>query len=367
VAPSPILLIGNPENRRVELFQAALVRAGETPARVLPWLDLLQDPRRIEAELAPGTLVRIESPGENFEVERRLLALGGVEDADRLDDEKGRILFPREWFAGFASAMRRLAQAGPQVRWFNHPDEIVSMFDKPACKRMLPDCIAPLPDFEDYEGFVRFAREARCPRFFVKLPTGSSASGVAAWEYNRTDGQERAHSTVEFVRTPSGETRFYNSLRIRRHADPASIRTVLDFLFRAGALVEPWIPKAVHEGRSYDLRVLVVEGRRRHAVARSSRSPMTNLHLGNRRVDCDDLELDEATWEAVDAVVERTMARFPRSLYAGLDILLPRGGGAPVLLEVNAFGDLLPGLVHDGRDTYGAEIEAMRRSEARHG
>lgn len=365
MALPPILVIGNPENRRVGLFQAALGRAGEPPARVLPWLELLCDPHRIGAELAPGTLVRLESPGENFEVEKRILALGGVEDADRLEDEKGRILFPREWFAGFSRLMGRLAEAGPRVRWFNHPEEIATMFDKPACKRLLPDCIAPLPGFGSYEEFAGFAREAPRPRFFVKLPSSSSASGTVAWEFHRRRGQELAHSTVEFVRMPSGETRFYNSLRIRRYPDQASIRTVLDFLFGAGALVEPWIPKAVHEGRGYDLRVLAVDGRRRHAVARASGSPMTNLHLGNRRVDCDDLELDEATWEAVDAVTARTAECFSRSLYAGLDILLPRGGGAPVLLEANAFGDLLPGLVHEGQDTYDAEIAAMRIREAR--
>ena len=28
--------------------------------------------------------------------------------------------------------------------------------------------------------------------------------------------------------------------------------------------------------------------------------------------------------------------------------------------EVNAFGDLLPGLLVDGRDTYAAQLEALR-------
>ena len=52
------------------------------------------------------------------------------------------------------------------------------------------------------------------------------------------------------------------------------------------------------------------------------------------------------------------MEKFPRSLYGGLDVLVPQGVGDPFLLEINAFGDLLPNLLHREQDTYTAEILA---------
>ncbi|HEX8538485.1 MAG TPA: hypothetical protein VF664_13540, partial [Cystobacter sp.] len=60
----PFLVIGNPENRRVTLFQAALAARGLPPAHVVPWRALLRDPA-VLADL-PDTerLVRIDSAGE---------------------------------------------------------------------------------------------------------------------------------------------------------------------------------------------------------------------------------------------------------------------------------------------------------------
>jgi len=39
----PFIVIGNPENRRISMFQDALARQGCAPARVVSWLELLED------------------------------------------------------------------------------------------------------------------------------------------------------------------------------------------------------------------------------------------------------------------------------------------------------------------------------------
>lgn len=352
-------VIGNPGNRRVHLFQAALQQAGLAPARCVSYQDFLdRGPAALE-EIAPGSVVRLESPGECFPVEQRILALGGVAGAMALTEERGRIHHPGRWFAGFTRLMAGLRQALPQVRWFNHPDDIVTLFDKPCCKALLaPHTLPPCPTFASAAAFRTWARAQPRGRFFVKLNYASSASGILAYDHNRRSGEELAYSTVERVPTPQG-AKYFNSLKIARYRDGREIGAILDFLFAQGALVEPWIPKAAHAGMAYDLRVLAIAGQRQHAIARLSRSPMTNLHLGNRRCPVEALELDEARWRQIDTLVAQTMAHFPRSLYAGLDVLLPRHGGAPVLLEANAFGDLLPELKHQGRCTYQAEIAAF--------
>jgi hypothetical protein len=55
----------------------------------------------------------------------------------------------------------------------------------------------------------------------------------------------------------------------------------------------------------------------------------------------------------------RAAAHFPRSLHAGLDVLISPDFRRHAVLEVNAFGDLLPGITCDGRDTYADELAAV--------
>ena len=63
------------------------------------------------------------------------------------------------------------------------------------------------------------------------------------------------------------------------------------------------------------------------------------------------------------AMCERALAFcFPRSLYAGFDVLIEPDFRTARILEVNAFGDLLPRVLHEGSDTYEWELqEALRR------
>lgn len=352
-------LIGNPENRRVALFQHALQQAGHAPAVLISYLDVLNQTIALEQVLPPGAMVRIESPGENFAVEQKILALGGVEHAAQLPDQRGRIYYPQQWFRGFSELMRGIAQSAPAVTWFNHPLDIVTMFDKPLCKQLLPAHTLPAcPVFTGYDAFFAFVKQQARARFFIKLNSSSSASGIVAYEYNRRTGQEHAWSTVEFQQI-DGVDCFFNSLKIKQYTAGNTLRKILDFLLQQGALLEPWIAKAKHAGQSYDLRVMGIGTRRCHAIARLSHSPMTNLHLGNQRCQVDQLDLSSDCWAQIDTLVQHTMQQFPRSLYAGLDVLIPRDGAAPVLLEVNAFGDLLPNLLYQGKDTYLTEIEAL--------
>ena len=126
----PFLLIGNPENRRVTLFQEALASQGLPPAHVVPWRELLRDPS-VLADL-PDTerLVRIDAAGESFEVEKALLkqgyedalALGcsvlTPEEIDALPEDHGRILSPRQHHLGFLRTLRQLeAIIAEHPRW----------------------------------------------------------------------------------------------------------------------------------------------------------------------------------------------------------------------------------------------------------
>jgi hypothetical protein len=148
----------------------------------------------------------------------------------------------------------------------------------------------------------------------------------------------------------------------RRYTDEPTVATIVDGLAPDGLHVERWFTKANHAGRTIDLRVVVVAGEPTHAVVRSSRHPMTNLHLGAARGDLDAVRAaaGPATWAAAMDTCARAAAAFPGCLQVGVDLMFAPGWRTHAVAEVNAFGDLLPGLVNaDGRDTYAEQIHAL--------
>jgi len=95
---------------------------------------------------------------------------------------------------------------------------------------------------------------------------------------------------------------------------------------------------------------------------RTSRTPITNLHLGGLRGDLGVVRARTTLWDRVLDVAARTAACFPGSLTTGVDLMVGADLRSVAVAEVNAFGDLLPGLgdlAGNGRDTYAEQIEAI--------
>ena len=375
------ILIGNPANRRVLFFQQALQRFGLEPAVVIPYVDLLRGTltltETIESTIVEKRasdrkiVVRIESPGEDFEVERRLIALGAETQSPskthlriskhgalRLRQDQGRIAYPAQWFAGYRTLMAEVSQClkqFPKAIAFKDPMEIITMFDKPTCHQWLAQAEVPVPnailDVESFDDLRERMRSLLWNRVFVKLANGSSASGVIALY---VDGKTiRAVTPMECVGS-GARTRFYNNLKLRVYHRPREIRLAIDFLCRERAHVEQWLPKAQQSGRNFDLRIVTIAGSACQTVVRTSHGPITNLHLGNRRGDLAKLieQMGIERWQSVLKLAERAAETFPRSQCVGLDILLGPSFRNPTVLEVNAFGDLLPGITHNGLNTY---------------
>jgi hypothetical protein len=195
-------------------------------------------------------------------------------------------------------------------------------------------------------------------RVFVKLAHGSSASGMVA--YRVQEERHQAITTVEMTKQ-NGVPVLYNSRKIRTHTDTQTIAALIDALCHHRACAEEWIPKADMDGHAFDLRVVVIAGKACHTLARLSRHPMTNLHLLNQRRpwEAARAHIGEKAAEEALRTCERVMTLFPSSLYAGVDLMFPPGFRRHYVLEVNAFGDLLPGTLHAGQDTYTAEVLAV--------
>jgi hypothetical protein len=372
------LIVGNPQNRRIALFQQALRDTGWPAAAVVQYIDLLDGRTTLASRLTPGTLVRIESPERDFAVEKALLR-HGLADAEaegapvlsrrRIEDaafDRGLILYPRQNYLGFRRLLRTLAgdiASIPDVRVMNAPADIEIMFDKRLCHERTRAAGVPVPlslgPVRSYDELImRMAAEAQS-RVFVKLANGSAASGVVALQQQ---GRRRiAVSTTELIRT-HGSITLYNSRKIRCYTGERDIATLVNTLCREGVHVEQWLPKAtLDEHGNFDLRFVVIAGRAEHVVMRQSSSPMTNLHLLNRRGDIDRLRerMGPSHWATLQTTCERATSIFPRSLYAGIDLLLMPDLRRHVVLEMNAFGDLLPNVLHNGLATYSAELAAM--------
>ena len=370
------IVLGNPDNRRVTLFQSALRELGQPAALVVSYLDLLRGETDLAETLAQFAgepcVLRIESPGEDHDVERRLIArgasVGGICHAAalRLRDQPGRVRHVRQWFAGFSALLGDVEQAiqnCPGITVQNHPSAIRLLFDKPHCHKFLADrgvaVIPSLPAINSYDALREGMRAVGWSRVFVKLAWGSSASGVVA--FSTVGTRPLAITSLELVRQ-RGEARFYNNLQLSRYHRERDLRTIFDFLGHEGVHVEQWLPKATQGDRDFDLRVVTFAGKACHTVVRTSRSPMTNLHLGNRRGDLSLLQQTAGSgWSIIPDLCEQAARALPDALYVGWDVLVTHGFRKVFILEGNAFGDLLPNVTHAGHSTYGGGIAAVLR------
>lgn len=355
------------------LFQDTLKGLALPAAEVMSYHDLLAGADL--PTLTSDTIIRLESPGKDFEVERALLRLGAECDdpesgyerlskaaVEKLSFEKGRILPSRQWYLGYCALLDRLKPQLLESRLMNRPEDIQIMFDKRACHALLQQNKIAVPDslplIDSYDTLMEHMRQRSWQSVFIKLAHSSSASGVVAYRTN--NGRHQATTTVEMAES-GGMLHLYNSRRMQTYHDVQKIAALIDKLCQNRVQVERWIPKAGIVGKTFDLRIVVIAGKARHTVVRMSHNPITNLHLLNERGDLQATlaQIGATHWEDAQATCERAASTFA-SLYSGIDLLFTPNYQHHAILEMNAFGDLLPGIFNENQDTYTAEIMAMK-------
>jgi len=364
------LVIGNPENRRVSSFVDALKNLRQPTPVVVPHLQLLRNPSLLHQYANEAFCVRLESVGENRDVEYMLLQ-NGLEQATKLNVSTtrdynvrhGEVVCPRQFHLGYTTYLAALQQQFEQIphwRILNSPADVMTLFDKRKLMSIYHRAAIPVPEALSFETPVKHTDELRAlmntrgwRKVFVKLTCGSSASCLAV--FMREPGSEMLMTTLLYH-----QGTWWNSLKLQRLSERSDIERVLNFLLREGSHIERAIPKARLSGAFMDCRVLVADGKTAFVVVRQNRHPITNLHLGGWRGDMNNLRgiVDPDVWQRAMATC-RQVWRMHNSFHIGVDLMFEPGFKKFRVLEANAFGDLLPDLYADGLSVYEWQISRL--------
>jgi glutathione synthase/RimK-type ligase-like ATP-grasp enzyme len=360
------VIIGNPENRRVISFLEEIQLLKEHTFMVIAYLDLLDRKINLAQQVLPNSIVKIDSPGENNLVRKRLIEYGGTTVDSTIINDFGRIGYLEAWYKGFCLFLSDLKRQLPtSCHLMNDVDSILTMFDKAACKAIFLENNIPTPlllgKIADYQALRQQMQQKHIHNVFIKPAHSSSASGVIAF---RTNGKQmEARTSIEMV-AQNGQIAFYNALKVRKYTDEIQIIALINEILQNKNVVEQWIPKAALNHFVFDFRIMVIGGKARHVVARMSQSPITNLHLGNARGNLTEIVayIGTKNFEKAKKIAESAAACFPKCLYMGVDILISANLKDIKVLEINAFGDLLPNLMDAGERVYQAEISSFLNS-----
>jgi len=374
------IVFGAPDCPRVAQF-VKQVRSlcGVTPL-VISYCDVLSKPRSVlnllVASAGNANFVRLETPGKNPELKYLLIHSGSVRlkefacgarnDGKQVDEfestgvevdkavilEQGSLGYLHHWYEGLKHLLDCIETLLAQLRCVKNcstrylipPGDILAMFDKTASLKRLNAGGVSTPAFlgtiDNFQHLGEIMRLKNITKVFVKPNYSASAAGIIALQYHPRDHKWFAATTVEYVDQDRTQ-RFFNTRRLRHYTDVKHIETIVDYVASNKAYAECWLPKSQYHGMSFDVRVVVVAGRAVKAVARLSRHPITNLHLGNNRLNLDVMHIDKATKQQYISVAQDAMGAFPEALYAGVDVLIPLRGKQAKVLEVNAFGDFI--------------------------
>jgi glutathione synthase/RimK-type ligase-like ATP-grasp enzyme len=306
------VLIGQPETERTEYFMKAAQESGTA----VDFYEIFSP----ECDNISNAFIKIDPPQ---------YTTAQISGMDQLTDK-------------YCDFLRKLEKL-PNCTFLNSPQAIIQTLNKTACKKLLMDHAIPTThmlatQIHNYDELRHAMTQANIAQAFIKPDTGSGAAGVCAYRVNRS-GQEKLFTSM---RIDNGI--LFNTRKIRGIINHAMIEALLDALFKMPTIVEEWVSKASFNGHIFDLRVLYQFGKVDFAVARLSKSPITNLHLNNNALPIDELQLSEHTLAEIAALCECTMPLFAKPArlnYAGFDILLTHDTKKPMIIEINGQGDLL--------------------------
>lgn len=366
-----IVVLGPSRGPRHDSFAAACAAHWGAPPRTLSWDAFLAAPERLAALIDAGTWLRFDTPDQDVaalaalygagETAARAAGFATLAAADCARLARGELGSPAQFCFGLLAAIDAAAviagRGGALVS--TTTGDVACAFDKTACLQRLREDGIPtpwaLPAIDGFDALVAEMDAASLSRVFVKLRHGSAAAGMIALA--RHGDRWTAITTAEC----DGDGHVRATRNVARLTDRAAIAALVDRLAPLGLHVEAWLPKIGVAGRIADLRLVMIGEETVFPVLRTSRHPMTNLHLGGARASADLLvdRIGRAAWGAIVQTARRTKRCFADSQMVGIDLAVLPDGRRHAVLEVNAFGDFVKEIWVDGRDPHQAQVAAI--------
>ena len=361
------ILIGNPDGKRLTLFQRELANywadRNESPTVVIvPWAEIISRDGNLDElpEFAAPSIVRLDSHGKDNQVYRLLLDAGAREnpaescrDWSEVAMPKGILLRPGLAFQGLSRVLRGLHSSfhkRPHLTVTANPLSIQLMFDKSESAKLLQKQGINVPQFRSDQN----ERRAFPPKYaYCKLNHGSSACGMM---YCCMDEGYGLSTTIEI----NGQ--FFNTRKLRR-LEGEAFQRMWRFFTEEGILLQEAISKSDYLGQNFDVRVVCISSKPIATIFRVSRHPMTNLHLGGHRGDWEAIRKTIPTRYWLDGLdLASEAASHFDSTVAGVDLLFERNSWKPYILEVNAYGNFFPGWIDaEGHSCHWHEIDAISK------
>ena len=352
-------VIVDPASMRWEHYQRDLLaywkQQGKSPQiQVLSWLDVIAAEgdltKLANADFNQPSLLRIESPARDFALFRMLMQAGEKSEGrqptawESPGGREGWIASPRLIYVGLSHVLggieKSIAQLPALIPTGNCRD-ILAMFDKNQTADILRKANLPTPDSfaasigTSSQQVLERLRQTHWKDAYIKLAYGSCASGIAVVKAQYA----YPHGVSTVVRLDGN---FFNTYRVRQLSSE-DLLDVLEFLIAEDVIVQQGIAKTSVHGQNFDVRVVVIRGQVAGCIFRVSPHPMTNLHLGGRRGDYEQVRrvIPTRQWlDGLDACVEAAdLFDLPA---VGVDLAFAHGDFSPFLLELNAFGDFFP-------------------------
>lgn len=329
---------------------------------LISYEDLLKDFKILDT-INPS-LIRIESPGENQGVREWLIQYG----ADNMSrnyqtsfSQPSQIGGSIAWYKGYCSLLDSIKRKFPETPWMNSSGDIQILFNKPLCRHHLQQHQVSVPPslgkVDNLSELLHEMHRQKWQGVFIKPSHGSSASGVIAL---RAQGN-RIHALTSAKR--EGNMAF-NSLALQQYSNYSQVAELISILSHENLYAEKWIPKLMRNDLYTDFRVMVIGGTICHIIPRMSAFPITNLHLGNKKGNWEVIKktLSQSTIGQMESECKKVSGAFPNALYLGIDIMIDKKEENVFVLEVNAFGDLLPDALWEGKTTWETECYFLKKS-----
>lgn len=362
------ILIGDSLGKRSKIFADCLKNTGIYNYKMISWLDILNDISSLYNLIKENTVIKIDPPEKDLEIYRQLLIKGdstgliSSKDIRSIDFNDKKIVHPKQWYNGFCLALDSINAAIKYKGLSNtvcmiDTEEAKIMMDKTKCYNRLSthDGSYNLPkSLEHGSSFKEFYeihgdKHIRC---FIKLRYGSGGTGVLAYTHNPRLGKFKLSTSLAY----SEHNRvFFNNNRVVNYRDRSDIDRLVTWVLEKGAHVESWIPKPSHDGMAYDTRVCIIDKKPEYLVSRFSKTPITNLHLRNKRLSTESF-MNEGNIDSIKNASVDVMRCFNNSLYAGLDVVHTKDMGS-YIIDVNPFGDLFYNLIDSPDNVYYKQIQ----------